>query len=138
MHDTGLQIKPMQRNDDGQVTSMAKHIAAFARHMAELRKHHGWSQAELGRQTGTAGAVIGRYERAEITPSIDAAKKIADALGASLDYMTSDETLSDPLREREIQARCRVLASLPDKDQECITYAMDGLIRDAKARITYT
>jgi len=137
MHDTVRHTAPILGNDDGQMTDMAKKLAAFARHMAELRKHHGWSQPELGKRVGTAGAVIGRYERGEITPSIDAAKKIADALGVSLDYMTGEDVLSDPFKERAIQARCRALASLPEKDQECIFYTIDGLIRDAKTRVAY-
>lgn len=33
------------------------------------------------------GAVIGRYERDEVRPSIEVAAKIAQALGMSLDYL---------------------------------------------------
>jgi transcriptional regulator with XRE-family HTH domain len=115
----------------------AKAIPPFARHMAELRKLKDLSQPELGKLVGTAGAVIGRYERGEVTPSIDVAKKIAEALDASLDYMTGSEILSDPFKERAVQQRCRALASLPDQDQEYIFYTIDGLIRDAKARVAY-
>ena len=47
------------------------------------------------------------------------------------------DVLPDPFKERAIQARCRALASLPEKDQERIFYTIDGLIRDAKARVAY-
>jgi len=34
--------------------------------------------------------MIGKYERGETVPSIEAAKKIADALGVSLDYLVGE------------------------------------------------
>lgn len=34
--------------------------------------------------------MIGKYEREEAVPSIDAAKKIADALEVSLDYLVGE------------------------------------------------
>jgi transcriptional regulator with XRE-family HTH domain len=40
-------------------------------------------------QIGTFPAIIGRYERNEITPSVEVAAKIADALEVSLDYLVS-------------------------------------------------
>jgi transcriptional regulator with XRE-family HTH domain len=35
--------------------------------------------------------VLGRYERNEVYPSIDIARKIADILDVSLDYLTGKE-----------------------------------------------
>lgn len=55
---------------------------------SDLRKEKGLSRDVLGKLVGTSGAVISRYERKEITPSIDVAKKMADALEVSLDYLT--------------------------------------------------
>ena len=34
--------------------------------------------------------MIGKYERGEAVPSIEAAKKIADAFGVSLDYLVGE------------------------------------------------
>jgi transcriptional regulator with XRE-family HTH domain len=48
--------------------------------IATLRDSKGWSQADL----------IGKYERGEAVPSIDAAKKIADAFEVSLDYLVGE------------------------------------------------
>jgi transcriptional regulator with XRE-family HTH domain len=56
--------------------------------ISDLRKEKGLLRDALGKLVSTAGAVMGRYEREEITPSIDMAKKMADALDVLLDYLT--------------------------------------------------
>lgn len=43
--------------------------------ISSLRKQKGLNRDELGKIVGTSGAVIGRYERDEITPSVEIAKK---------------------------------------------------------------
>jgi ribosome-binding protein aMBF1 (putative translation factor) len=39
-------------------------------HIMLLRKQKGFSQAALGKEIGTSGDIIGRYERNIMTPSI--------------------------------------------------------------------
>jgi transcriptional regulator with XRE-family HTH domain len=48
--------------------------------IAALRDKKGLSQTELADKSGVSRVMIGKYERGEAIPSIDAAKKIADAL----------------------------------------------------------
>ena len=55
--------------------------------IATLRDKKGFSQTELADKSGVSRVMIGKYERGEAIPSIDAAKKIADALEVSLDYL---------------------------------------------------
>ena len=43
-----------------------------------LRKNKGWSQTDLSKQCGVSREMVGKYERGEAVPSIEAAKKIAD------------------------------------------------------------
>lgn len=42
---------------------------------------------------GAHGAVIGRYERDEVKPSIEMATQIAEALNVSLDYLVGSTDL---------------------------------------------
>ncbi len=58
--------------------------------IASLRDKKGFSQTELADKSGVSRAMIGKYERGEAQPSIDAAKKIADALEVSLDYLVGE------------------------------------------------
>mgnify|MGYP001580270174 CR=1 FL=1 len=76
---------------------MATEDNGFGQRILTLRKQRGWSQPELGKQVGTSGAIIGRYERGDITPSIEVAKKLADAFGVTLDYLVDDKELPNIL-----------------------------------------
>jgi transcriptional regulator with XRE-family HTH domain len=58
-----------------------------------LRDKQGWSQADLASKSGVSQVMIGKYERGEAAPSIDAAKKIADAFEVSLDHLVSEGML---------------------------------------------
>lgn len=62
-------------------------IMVLGENMMLTRKKKGLSQADVGRMIGTSGDVIGRYERGDITPSIDVVSKISDALEVSIDYL---------------------------------------------------
>src|SRR5882724_9040990 len=58
--------------------------------IAELRKQKDLSQTDFAKAVGVSREMIGRYERNEVMPSIEVAKKIADALGVSLDYLAGE------------------------------------------------
>lgn len=109
----------------------------FGQRLLALRKQRGWSQPELGKQVGTSGAIIGRYERGEITPSIEVAKKLADAFGVTLDYLVDDKELPNILQNQIMLARWREIDALEPAEQERILSVVDSLVRDAKARQAY-
>jgi DNA-binding XRE family transcriptional regulator len=54
-------------------------IMSLSDNMLLIRKKKGFSQADLGKMIGTSGDVIGRYERGDISPSVEVVSKIADA-----------------------------------------------------------
>lgn len=45
------------------------------------------SQSELAKQYSVSREIAGRYERGDAVPSIDIAKRMADAFEVSLDYL---------------------------------------------------
>ena len=73
---------------------------SFGRKITALRKNLKMSQGELAKKLSTSTSVIGRYERDEMTPSIDAAKKIAVLLNTTVGYLLGEteqtNLLSDP------------------------------------------
>lgn len=108
---------------------------AFGDRLNELRKKSKFSQEDLAKMAGIHTNVLGRYERGEAKPSIDVATKLADALGVSLDYLTGK---SDLLIDEKVLDKILTIQKLPDTDQEHIMFAIDALLRDAKARAAYS
>lgn len=105
--------------------------------LLRLRKERGWSQPKLGEAVGTSGDIIGRYERGDMTPSVEVARKLARALGVTVDYLVGDHDLPGALKDPQMLDRWKSLEDLPSKDRDHILYLVDGLIRDAKTRQAY-
>lgn len=126
-----------QHLDDILVTVMAAEDKAFGNRLLNLRKERGWSQPELGKRIGTSGAIIGRYERGEITPSIEVAKKLADTFGVTLDFLVDDKDVPNILHDQTMLARWQEIDALEPSERERILSVVDSLVRDAKARQAY-
>jgi len=104
--------------------------------IASLRDKKGLSQTELADKSGVSRVMIGKYERGEAMPSIDAAKKIADALEVSLDYLVG-EGINSKL-DRQALKRLQDLEHLEDDKKKMLFDLIDTYIRDAKARKAYS
>ncbi len=115
-----------------------KASSIFGKRVQELRKQRGWSQPELGRKVGTSATIIGRYERGDMTPSIEVARKLADVFNVTVDHLISDRDIPAILGDQEMLNRWQNLEELPPEDKDHIIYVVDGLIRDAKTRKAYT
>lgn len=73
------------------------------KYMRELRQKLGLTQAELSERVGIGMNTIARYERGEMTPSIQIANEIAQAL-----HVTEAELLNGPERKEWIGALLRL------------------------------
>jgi len=74
--------------------------------LVEARRRAGISQAELGRRSGVAPSLIGRYERYEVTPSIERLREMLAACGIELSFRLARVDTSDHDRvliERELR-----------------------------------
>ena len=101
-----------------------------------LRKDNGWSQQQLANEIGTSGPIIGRYERGEITPSVEVAKKLAKAFRVTLDYLVDDTGDLADIKDRATLDRLLAIEKLEGEDKKTIVHVIDSLLRDAKARKT--
>ncbi|EZH71289.1 hypothetical protein ATO12_11035 [Aquimarina atlantica] len=107
----------------------------FAERLQELRKKNKFSQEELAKQVDIHVNVLGRYERGDSNPSIETATKLADSLNVSLDFLVGKTEL---LVDESITNKILTIQKLPEKDREHILFALDAMIRDAKARLAYS
>lgn len=102
----------------------------------QLRKEHGWSQAELGERIGTDSQRISRYENERITPSIDALIRLATALDVSIDYLLIEGAPRQPLTTLDptLAEHVTAIAELDDEDRTAILRILDGLITKNRIR----
>lgn len=93
-------------------------------------------QADLTKQAVISREIIGRYKRNEVSPSVEVAKKIADTLEVSLDYLTGDgnKTGFDKRTLKLIDEIEELEPSIKDK----LLFLANAIIRDAKTGKAYS
>ncbi len=107
----------------------------FGDNVMLLRKKKKLSQSALGKIIGTSGDVIGRYERGDITPSIDVVSKIADALEVSVDYLIGKTNL---LLDKDAVDRLVKISELNNDNKSFILNMIDMALRDFKTKKAYS
>lgn len=100
--------------------------------IADLRKQKDWSQADLASKSGVSREMIGKYERGEAVPSIDAAKKIADAFEVSMDYLVG-EGIHASLDKKNLK-RLQDIEKLDTDVKEKLYFVIDNIIQNVKAK----
>ena len=100
--------------------------------ITDLRKSKDWSQAELANKTGISQVMVGKYERGDAVPSIEVAKKIADALDVSLDYLVGEGFNSN--FDKKTLKRIEDIDLLEDDKKKTLFDVIYTFIREAKGR----
>ncbi|ATL49587.1 transcriptional regulator [Chitinophaga caeni] len=104
---------------------------SFGKRLLEARKKKGISQEEMASHLGTKGPAIGRYERDEMKPSIDAATKMAKVLGVSLDWLVG---ITDMELDAATLGRIQDINKLSPKDKELVFEFLDSFIANRKIK----
>lgn len=112
-------------------------MITFGKKIAILRKELGWSQSELSNKLNTSVSVISRYERDEMTPSIDAAKKLADLLNTTVGYLLGENEEANLFKDPEMLDRFKAIKAFKDDDKEKIYFTLDALIHEVSNRKRY-
>lgn len=69
-------------------------------------------------------------------PSVEYAKRIADVLGVSLDYLVSEDAKEDALDKEDVK-RIKDIQKLPAEEKDKVLAVVDELVRDFKTRKAY-
>ena len=105
--------------------------------ITKLRKQKKLSQIDIANTIGVSRDAISKYERSDIVPSVENAKKIADSLDVSLDYLVSEEEQQEAIDNKMMQ-RIKELQKLSDDDQNNIISVIDAFVRDSKTKQAYS
>lgn len=106
----------------------------FGKKLAECRKAKNLSQKELAKLLNTSHSVIGKYEREEMTPSIEAAVKLAKILDTTVGYLLGENKNAKLLKDPAMLKRLQDIDTLPSEDKNGILYALDNLLKAAKLK----
>lgn len=109
-------------------------MATFGKRVRECRDAKGLSQQELAKLMTTSYTVIGKYERDEMTPSIEVAKKLAKLLDTTVGYLLGEAADSNIFKDPAMLQRLNEISALPEDDKHCILYTIDGLLQNARTK----
>lgn len=101
----------------------------FGKRLTEVRKDKKMSQDEVGKLVNVHGAVIGRYEREEVKPSIEVVIQLAEALEVSLDYLVGS---TDILLDKNIVAKILDIQKLKENDRQHVFALLDAFLKQTK------
>lgn len=104
--------------------------------IANLRKQRSWSQTELATKTEISQVMVGKYERGDAIPSIEVAKRIADAFGVSLDYLVGEGQNAN--FDKRTLALVQEIENLEPNMKERLLYLANAVIRDYKTQKAYS
>lgn len=112
-------------------------MISFGKKIAILRKEKNWSQKELATKLNTSVSVISRYERDEMTPRIEAAKKLAYLLSTTVGYLLGENYEANIFKEPEILERFKAIKAFNKEDKEKIYFTLDAMIHEVGNRKQY-
>ncbi|RCX01008.1 helix-turn-helix protein [Schleiferia thermophila] len=121
------------------ITSLLRlfHMISFGKKIAALRKEKRLSQTELANKLNTSVSVISRYERDEMTPSIETAKKLATLLNTTVGYLLGETEDDNLLKDPKMVSRLKELREFSEQEKEQVYFNLDAVIREIKNRKTY-
>ena len=113
-------------------------MKSFGKRLRECRDEKGLSQQKLANELSTSHSVIGRYERDEMTPSIEVAKKMAQLLDTTVGYLLGELEEVDTFKDPAMLQRLKDINSLNEQEKNCVLFSLDAILRDSKTRRAYT
>ena len=96
------------------------------------KKAKSLSQKDLAKPFYTSHTTIGNYKRDEMTPSIEAAKKLAKLLDTTVGYLLSENEQANLYKDPAMLKRFEDIATLPEKEKECLLTTIGHFIKASK------
>ena len=109
-------------------------MSSFGKKLRECREAKGLSQKELAKLLNTSYSVIGKYERDEMQPSIEAAKKIAKLVDTTVGYLLSESEQENVLKDPDMLKRLTEIEKMEETDKGHILSVIDGFIKSIKLK----
>ncbi len=109
-------------------------MSTFGKKLRECREAKGLSQKELAKLLNTSYSVIGKYERDEMQPSIEAAKKIAKLVSTTVGYLLGETDEENILKDPDMLKRLTEIEKMDNEDKGSILKVLDGFIKSVRLK----
>ena len=83
----------------------------------------------------TSHTTIGKYERDEMIPSIEAAKKLANILDTTVGYLLGENEDSELFKDKKMLQRLQDIMKLPEMERSSILLTLDHFIKASKINL---
>ena len=110
-------------------------MESFGKKITECRKAKNLSQKELAQIFNTSHTTIGKYERDEMIPSIEAAKKLANILDTTVGYLLGETEQDNLFKDPKMLNRLQDISKLPEKERNSILLTIDHFIKASKINL---
>lgn len=103
----------------------------FTERLEQLRRQQKLSQTELGKKIGIHFAHISRYERGITMPAAATLRRLAEALGVSVDYLingTTQEAAKANFHDRELLLQFQEIEKLSEDDKTVVKKFLDAFL----------
>jgi transcriptional regulator with XRE-family HTH domain len=89
---------------------------------------------QLAKSLNTSISVVGRYERDEMTPSIEVAKNISIYLDTTVGYLLGENDKADLFKDPIMLKRLVELDKMELTEKTHILHVLDGFIKSVKLK----
>jgi transcriptional regulator with XRE-family HTH domain len=112
-------------------------MATFGKKLRECREAKSLSQQDLAKKINSVHTVIGRYERDEMSPSIEVVRKLAAVLDTTVGYLLGEAKETKLLKDPVMLKRFNEINELPEKDKECVYTLLDAFLAKNKMQAIF-
>ena len=131
MPKTALTLRASAKRFDFAIAAMPSTTAAeIGRRIAELRKHHGITQAQMAERLGVAQSVVSDYERGELRLHGELILQLCEMLEATPNEILGIDNVDAP-KHRRLYKRVEAISELPKRDQEALLRTIDVFLHKA-------
>ena len=104
----------------------------FGKKLRECREAKNLSQKDLASILNTSYSVIGKYERDEMTPSIEVAKKISKILETTVGYLLGETEETNLFKDPTMLNRLNEIEKLDSENKKHLLTVVDNFIQALK------
>lgn len=104
---------------------------SFGKNLSRFRKEKGLTQEDLVKKSEVAISQIRRYEADKSSPTLDVIRRLAKAVGVSIDELVFDKNTgiaASKLMDRELLEQFEMISVLEEDERQAVKKILEGVI----------